>query len=264
MNQRFPGRAARPLRSVGLLTPCCAALLLSLVTLAGCDSEKPAGGATTKASGGAAARGGSGGGGGGGAGAVAVVDLDRVATDLGWIREMQANLMTLDQQLRTDLGRVRDLYDAQIQARQKELAPGGPEKLTPAQRETLMQMVAAGRQELAQLQTSAQQQFATYRGDWVKQYREALGPIIRQAAAVRGVSVVLTKTDQVLFADAANADITDLVVDAAREKPPVLHPVPLPILNVPSGGQLGMPGSTTNPSATQPATKPATRPAAPR
>jgi Skp family chaperone for outer membrane proteins len=191
-----------------------------------------------------------------------VVDLDRVATDLGWIKEMETNLKTLEQQFKNELQARQDQYGAEVQSQFKRYAPKEGDKLNPQQEQDLNQMVLVRRQVLGQLQQAAAQQFQAYKGEWIRRYREALQPVVRDVASAKKVRVVFTKTDTVMYVDTP-ADMTSAVTDSARARPPVLASVPVPQL--PAVPELPAPGTS---AATQPATgatapAPATAPKAP-
>ena len=94
-------------------------------------------------------------------------------------------------------------------------------------------------------QNAANQRFQAYRAEWVQQYREAISPVVREIAGQRKMSIIVNKTDPILYFDGA-VDVTNAVVDAARAKPPALHPVAVPTLGVPSN--LQMPNVTTQPA----------------
>src|SRR5215208_2278055 len=145
---------------------------------------------------------------------VGVVDLDRVAADLGWMKEMDTNLKTLEQQFKNELQARGDQYGAEVQAQFKRYAPKETDKLTPQQEQDLNQMVLVRRQVLGQLQQAAGQQYQGYKGEWIRRYREALQPIVRDVASDKKVQVVITKTDIVMHVGGA-ADLTSAVTDAA-------------------------------------------------
>jgi Skp family chaperone for outer membrane proteins len=185
-----------------------------------------------------------------------VVDLDRVATDLGWIKEMETNLKTLEQQFKNELQTKQDQYGVEVQAQFKRYAPKEGDKLNPQQEQDLNQMVLVRRQVLGQLQQAAAQQFQGYKGEWIRRYREALTPVVRDVASEKKVKVIFTKTDTVMYVD-FTCDLTAAVTDAARARPPVLASVPVPQL--PAVPELPAPG--TGVGATQPATGGAAAPA---
>lgn len=196
--------------------------LLALVAgPAGCNNDKGSGGGSAHSA----------------DGTTAVVDLDRVARDLGWMTKMQANLETYRGQLQADLKRFEGLYQADITAKIKDMLPPGVKEnekvtLTPVQSQNLSNLVMAGRQQIAGLSQRADQQFNAYRINWIKQYREALSPIIRQVAEEKKMNIVIMQGENVLFSD-RSVDLTDAVVDAARGKPPALTDVPMTKLDGP-------------------------------
>ncbi|HSU67968.1 MAG TPA: OmpH family outer membrane protein [Tepidisphaeraceae bacterium] len=198
----------------------------------------------------------------GSSGTTAVVDLDKVARDLGWMTKLQSNLENYQGQLRQDLGKYAQIYDEQIKEQIHGMLPPGtkPEdkvQLSLVQSQQLTNLVGAGRQQINGLAQKGDQLFGNYRGSWIRQYREALAPIIRQVAEEKKMNIVLVQSDTVLFAD-RGVDMTDAVVDAARAKPPALTEVPMthlegpPTIQTSAQPQIG--GSTTQP--TQPTTQP--------
>ncbi len=196
----------------------------------------------------------------GSATAVGVVDLDSVAKELGWMREMENNLKAVEQTFKNDLTEKQAAWGKQITDLQKQYAPKEGDKLTPQQIQNLQQMVAIGQQGMQQLQGVANQQFVNYRAEWVKRYREALEPIVRDVANDKHVKVVFTKTEQIMFVD-NTVDITTAVASAARARPPVLAPVDKPEL--PKVGALPTPEAATQPATTAPSTSGTTTPKKP-
>jgi Skp family chaperone for outer membrane proteins len=195
----------------------------------------------------------------GGGGATAVVDLDKVARDLGWQAKLQSNLETYRNKLQEDVKTYDAKYSEQIKQTVGTMVPQGTKptdevKLTLAQSQQLSNLISAGRQQLGEVAQQGNQLFNQYRVDWVKQYREALGPIVRQVAEENKINVVLTQSDQVLFADRM-VDLTDKVVDAARAKMPTLTEVPM--AQIKYSEQIRVNASpTVGGTSTQPTTQP--------
>lgn len=192
---------------------------------------------------------GSAGGDGKGSGGVAVVDLDKVATELGWYKDLDTNLKTIELQFKNDLQARGDRYGAEVQAKVKQYAPKEGDKLTPQQEQELNQMAGVRQQVMAQLQQAAQQQYAVYRGEWLKRYREALQPVVRDVATAKKARLVMVKSDALAFVDDA-VDLTGPVTESARAHRPQVAPVPLPQL--PTVNELPNPASATQPVVTPP------------
>lgn len=193
--------------------------------------------------------------------AVAIVDLDRVAKDLGWGTKLEANLSAYRQLLIEDVKKYAAAYDAQVQDKVKSMLPKDMKQddkvtLTPAQSQELTNLVVAARQQVGQLAQGGDQMFNNYRAAWFRQYREALMPIVRQTAQDKHVTVVFSQTDTVLYTE-PTVDLTNAVVDAARAKPPALTDVPMTHMQ---GAENIAVNAVPPVGTTQPATKATTKP----
>jgi Skp family chaperone for outer membrane proteins len=189
-----------------------------------------------------------------GSSATAVVDVDKVAHDLGWMTKMEANLKQYQTQLNGDLQQAESFYNKQINDIVTPMRPVGMAKdekytLTTAQNQEVMPYLMSERQILQNLKQQAEQKFANYRVKWVRQYRDALSPVVRQVAQDKKFSVVIQQGENVLFYDHA-VDLTDAVVDGAKSKPPVLTEVEMEHLEIPSK----LEGPPANPATSQPTT----------
>jgi Skp family chaperone for outer membrane proteins len=177
---------------------------------------------------------------------IAVVDLDKVATDLGWMNDLKGNLDELNKQLTTQLDHAKQQYVAQIQSKKLEFAPHDSDKLTAEQQQILQGMQQIAQQLLERLQQAGGTEFNNYRQQSILQYREAIRPIVQQVAEDKRLWYVSERNASVLYYD-PDADVTDSVIDAARAHPPILTSVPLP--------QLPAPPTITVNLTTQPTTR---------
>jgi Skp family chaperone for outer membrane proteins len=190
----------------------------------------------------------------------AVVDVDKVARDMGWMTRLEANLKAYQELLQKDANEADGTYRNQLKALIAPMRPPGSSpdadiQLNPTQYQEIAPYLQNRQQILQQAQQKSEQIFANYRLKWVKQYREALAPVVRQVAQDKKISVVIQQGDNVLYVDHA-VDVTDAVVDAAKSKPPALTEIEMEHLKYPS--QLEKPPA--NPAASQPV-GPATQPA---
>lgn len=181
---------------------------------------------------------------------IGVVDLDRVAVEMGWSKEMKENLTLAQASLRSDLNRAQAVQEGML--RQKKIDLGLKEtdteeemarKLTPPQQREFFETLNTARQQMSQLQQAANQEFQAYQAGWMKQYRDGVGPMVRRMAQERKLLVVLSLPGNVLFSE-PSIDLSDAIVKELKANPLVINPVPLPHL----GG------------ATQPTSQPATAP----
>ena len=190
-------------------------------------------------------------------GNTAVVDLNKVFRELGWLTKLQSNGEVYGGQLKTDFSQFQRRYNEQLQAHLKDMIPPGVREgerytLTPNQSQDLSNWVYSERQQEQALGTQAQQDYNAYQQAWIRQYRDALSPIVREVAQDKRMNVVLAQTDQLLYTD-RTVDLTDAVVDAARKQPPSLTEVPMQHLQ----GPPDIRPQQQSPALTQPATQPA-------
>jgi len=180
---------------------------------------------------------------------VGVVDLDKVATDLGWMNDMKGSLDELHKEFATELDHAKQQYIAQIQSEKLQLAPHDSDKLTPEQQQIIQGMQQVAQQLLDKLQQAAVNLDSNYRQQSILQYRQALSPIVQQVAEDKRLWYISERNASVLYYD-PDADVTDSVIDAARAHPPILTSVPLP--------QLPAPPTITVNLTTQPTTRSST------
>ena len=190
-------------------------------------------------------------------GATAVVNVDKVATDMGWMTSMEKNLTLYKEQLQKDAKTFQDTYNQQINniaqsKRPRDLDPKASYTLSPADSQEIQQYLLVERQTLQQIAQEADQYFNNYRVKWITQYRNALSPVVRQVATDKKAAVVIQMGDNVLYTD-RSVDLTDAVVDAAKSKPPTLTEIEMTHLQGPSALQIDQ-RAVSQPAASQPAT----------
>jgi Skp family chaperone for outer membrane proteins len=188
---------------------------------------------------------------------VGVYDINRVANDLGWMSEMDTNMKNLVTKFKADFDHAHEVYQAQIDKQKTEWAPKDSDKLTQDQLAILNDMKAKAEQVLGQLNQAANQQLADYRNKWIQQYRQALRPALREVSEDKKLWLLLEKTDAVAY-NLPSADMSDAIEDAARARPPLITPVPVPVL--PSVPQMVVKLPTTEPTTKPAATQPTTAP----
>src|SRR5439155_8809258 len=133
-----------------------------------------------------------------------VVDLDRMAMELGYLTTFEKQLVTYQTLLRDDLKGFDAAYKAQIQAYIKTLVPASAEidgaqiHLTPEQQAELKGMVTASQTQMAALAKQGDQEFAKYRGLMLTEYRRQLSPLVRDVARQNHVDLVLIQSENVL------------------------------------------------------------------
>jgi Skp family chaperone for outer membrane proteins len=143
------------------------------------------------------------------AGAVAVIDLDEIAQRLGSDREIAESITKRQSALHQQLVDLAKSYNEQISAKKKELPVAAAEQSEVT--------VAAWQQQananLNQVKRRAEADLKNHRTKLVQQFRDSIKPTARRVAQQRGLSVIVTKNDSVIYDFTAAADITDAVVD---------------------------------------------------
>jgi Skp family chaperone for outer membrane proteins len=184
---------------------------------------------------------------------VAIIDLDRVATAVGWLdllnKDMQAAdgalRQQLDQLLKASLKTIEDAKkevsaEAKLTADQikvldsiQDMRDLSQLPLTAAQREKLVTVVTQANSGWQNAMNQYQQAMQSRRGNLIMGYREKLRPFIRRVAQARGFNVVLTTSDTLLLVEPA-ADITNDVIDELLKSPKEMVTAPItPVTTAP-------------------------------
>jgi|YelNatPaOPRAMG01_1025707.scaffolds.fasta_scaffold21942_5 Skp family chaperone for outer membrane proteins len=166
-------------------------------------------------------------------GGAAIIDLDRVASALGWLDEINQSLQASDAGLRAQLEQALQTARQPIEDAKKEVAAEAKLSaeqiaklnsitdardlaqlpLTQAQRDRLVQVVERANAVWQNALNSYQQLVQQRRLSLIKSYRDRVRPVAMRIAAQRGMNVVLITADNVLGYD-PEADITDKVIEA--------------------------------------------------
>jgi Skp family chaperone for outer membrane proteins len=165
------------------------------------------------------------------AGAVAVIDLDEIARRLGSDQQIAraiAQRQTAFSQQVVDLAKS---YNAQIQEQKAKLAAADAQQ----NQVTVASWEQQANAKLNQVKQQAAAELASHRQQLVNQFRDHIKPAARRVAQARGLSVIVTKNDSVVFDFTSGVDITDAVVDELLASAPTAAataetqaPTPLP------------------------------------
>jgi Skp family chaperone for outer membrane proteins len=151
---------------------------------------------------------------------VAVVDLDEVARQLGRDtvikNQVGAGQATLNQQLLNFRASLLQKY--QQKAHELETQPLGNGITADSQKQQLAAFDRELGLQLNQAKTSAEKNLNAYWQQLTQRFREEVIPAAKEAAAERGLGVVVTKNDTVLLAFDDAHDITAAVVERLRLK----------------------------------------------
>ena len=180
------------MRKIGV----CLALIGATISSIGCGTQ----------SGGSSSRGG-----------IAVVDLDKVAAETGKSLEMREALQAQESAYKRELVTFQNMAETELQSRLKDIKEKGDEAPEESKRE-FMQIRQNASNILAQAQNKAGAQLGQLQQIQVAKFRADLKPIIQEAAAKRGLSVVIPKNEGLLLTVDPGVDITDEVIKAYQAK----------------------------------------------
>ena len=176
---------------------------LSGVTLGGCNrhpgAEKPA------------------------VGAVAVIDLDAIAQRLGSDKQIAESITKRQTSLSQQLVDLAKSYNQQIADQKKKLAE------TPAENGnvTLANWEQQANANLNKVKQQAELDLQKHKAALIAQFRDEIKPAARRVAQTRGLSVIVTKNDSVLYDFAPSADITQAVVEDLLAHRTAAQPAPI-------------------------------------
>ena len=180
---------------------------------------------------------------------VAVVDLDKVAKELGRDTQMTGELIGQQNSLAKDLGAIQKNFEGQLSKMKEELGEEpAPEKLQEfAKAKQIAQVKFNGFQQQAVSKISAR------RDQLIGEFRTEARPVAEKIAKSVGATAVMTRNDAVLFYSDTAIDITDQVIAEMKANP--TKPAAKPAAAPKSDSSVRQASATT--------TKPAAKAAAP-
>jgi len=145
-------------------------------------------------------------------GAVAVIDLDLIARHLGRDSEIAASLNQRQASLNQQLVNLEKSYKQQIAQHQtalsKDPAGSASQSISVWQRSANANLNKAKRQMGSDL--------LQHRQALIDRFRHELKPVARKVAQARGLSIIVTKNDSVIYDYSAAVDITEAVLEELR------------------------------------------------
>lgn len=147
------------------------------------------------------------------AGGIAVIDLDRVARELGSDKQITTAIQQRQAALNKQLVGIANAYIKQLDEARKTVETKNEK--SPV---SLAQYEQKANKNLGVAKRQAQQNLSQHRGQLVKQFRDAVRPAAREAAKARGLGVIVTKQEGLLFDCAQECDITADVISRLRTK----------------------------------------------
>jgi Skp family chaperone for outer membrane proteins len=148
-------------------------------------------------------------------GAVAVIDLDTVAQKLGRDKKMSESIQQHEAALNQQLANIKVSYEKEISDKQSQFGQAPSQE----QVQLLSNMSRQATASLNQVQQKAKSDLNQHRVQIVQQFRDEVKPIARQVASEKGLSIIVTRNETVVFDFTSAVDITEDVVRKMQERP---------------------------------------------
>jgi Skp family chaperone for outer membrane proteins len=143
-------------------------------------------------------------------GSVAVIDLNRVAQQLGRDQEIADALKSNDAQLVQQLAQYQSQLKQQLEDKKSQQQAASSDDQTS--RVQLASYAQGLNQQLVKARSTAAQSLQNHRRQLVLKFREEVSPFAISVARERRLGVVVVKTDDLLTHD-SQIDITDEVAE---------------------------------------------------
>lgn len=144
---------------------------------------------------------------------VAVIDLDEVARQLGSDKQIVTAIKQREAALNNKLSQMAKQYTAQFEKQKETLNAVPQEQESAVQLATFQQQV---NQNYNNARAKAQQDLSAHRSDLIERFRNAVRPTAQKVAAKRGLKVILTQQESLIYDVASECDITEEVVSMLR------------------------------------------------
>lgn len=142
-------------------------------------------------------------------GGVAILDLDQIAKRFGCDKQMHTSLQQREASLNQQLASIKASYEKQIAEKRQEFGN------TPNAEQAKL-LAGIQRQAVASLNKVRQQaknNLNQHGSLLINGFRKEIKPIAREVARKKGLSVIVTKNDSVIFDYATTVDITADVIE---------------------------------------------------
>ena len=184
----------------------------------------------------------------GATGSVGTIDLDKIATTMGWIEDMSKNMQAFDTDLKGQLNTLLQAALKSIEDAKKAVADEAklteaqktalnavkdPRELealplTKEQREKLVTIVNKANTDWQTAMNNYQQAIKSRQQQLIVGYRDKIRPSTRRVANSKGMTVVLVVSDAVFYQDPQQTDLTDAVIDDLQKTYPKTAVAPAP------------------------------------
>ena len=151
---------------------------------------------------------------------VAIIDLNRVAQETGYSRQISTQINGLKNNLQNELSQAQQVLTVSINEKKEEFG----KKPSKDQQKELDELFVNAKLQLQQAQQQALGVIQQEQSSLVNQLYDVLRPYAKRIANEKGINVVILKSDTLIFDYNPDSDITDEVVAAVVEAKAIFTP----------------------------------------
>ncbi len=149
---------------------------------------------------------------------VAVFDIDRVADETGMFQSMQKKLAVKRESLKKELKEFRVSLKAQLQEEGKKIAKKTKDKKQRMKKIAMLEQAA--QIQFSKGQAKAEQALNAYNVSLVDGIRKSILPVAQEVYKELGYKVLLLRNPLIVYDVAAEADLTDAILQRYQTKYP--------------------------------------------
>jgi Skp family chaperone for outer membrane proteins len=152
----------------------------------------------------------------GGSGNVAVIDLDEVSRRLGRDVQMASSIRDAQSQVNDQLRVIQTSLQKELDERKGQIG----EEAEPEKLQELQVYAAELNQTFAQSRQQGLNELRSHQQGLIARFRDEVKPIAQAVAAERGMQIVVTKNEMVVYAFTPTVDITEEVISRMAASAP--------------------------------------------
>ena len=143
------------------------------------------------------------------AGGVAILDLDAIAKRFGCDKQMSTSIQQREASLNQQLASIKSSYAKQIVEKRQEFG----DTPTDEQAKLLADIQRQAGASLNKVRQQAKNNLNRHGSLLIQGFRKEIKPIAREVAREKGLSIIVTKNDSVVFDYDTTVDITEGVIE---------------------------------------------------
>ncbi len=145
---------------------------------------------------------------------IAVLDLDKLAEDTGYVQEIRGKITQMQGELKSKLSAMEEQLNTQIKNKREEMGKNPSDK----QKEEMAKMMKHARIQMQQARAQINNAMKKQSMGLVTQLHDIVRPIAREIARKKGMNIILISNDSVLLDYTPDVDITAAVTEEVMKR----------------------------------------------